>query len=633
MKKLKWYINRAKAMSVLEIVYRIKILFHNKILKYKYFNKKISVFKVKNYIEDKNLLDIEKSLKNIFKDISITSFENDFSYKIYEDYINLTKDIQWDKSTIGNWDNTKFCKDYNFKDSEYIGEIRYTWEINRCHFMVQLALDYKINKKKKSLELIKKHFYDWNDKNPFLIGVNWNSSMEIAIRAYQWLVVYFLILEDSDKKFKHDLMNAIINSIKYVSENLSLFSSANNHLIVESAICGIIGSVIKPLYNQEWLKKSSDRLSKELDKQVFDDGVDKEQSVHYHAFVLEMILQYNLILNNLGVKGVRDDITYKMCEFLRYIVFDSGECMSEFGDSDNGYIINFGNSIKNYYEYVLALASVYFNIKFINHIGMLEVKLFSNKNYIADEYKVKMVKIFKEGGYIVVRNKFNLIFDFGELGFGKIKAHGHADGANIIVYYGNKPIVIDPGTYIYNCNDYWRNYFRSTEMHNTLNIDGKSQAQIGGPFLWNTSYQCKLGYYKESDELIKISVSNDAYKNISIYTRNLYYFKNKDILVIEDCLDNGVGEITYVLDSTVDMDKVNKRTIRINGIFITSNVEYSLKDIFISKSFLNKVKSKKISITNDYLNNKHVYTVFSSEKVKLTNNEVILEDNSKLILN
>ena len=97
------------------------------------------------------------------------------------------------------------------------------------------------------------------------------------------------------KVYRRSLKGSI-NSINYVMKNLSKYSSANNHLILEVAIASIIGFILEPVYKQDWFQKGYHILEKEIPKQVYSDGVNKEQAVHYHAFVLDILIQYNIVL-------------------------------------------------------------------------------------------------------------------------------------------------------------------------------------------------------------------------------------------------------------------------------------------------------------------------------------------------
>ena len=76
--------------------------------------------------------------------------------------------------------------------------------------------------------------------------------------------------------------------------------------------------------------------------------------------------------------------------------------------------------------------------------------------------------------------------DGGPHGFLSIAAHAHADALSLEVRHDGVDILADPGTYCYHGEPPWREWFRSTAAHNTVEIGEVSQAESGGPFLWTT---------------------------------------------------------------------------------------------------------------------------------------------------
>src|ERR1700745_236066 len=74
--------------------------------------------------------------------------------------------------------------------------------------------------------------------------------------------------------------------------------------------------------------------------------------------------------------------------------------------------------------------------------------------------------------------------DGGPHGYLRIAAHAHADALSVEVRYGGVEVLADPGTFCYHGDPAWRSYFRSTIAHNTIELDGVSQSDDGGPFLW-----------------------------------------------------------------------------------------------------------------------------------------------------
>jgi hypothetical protein len=99
------------------------------------------------------------------------------------------------------------------------------------------------------------------------------------------------------------------------------------------------------------------------------------------------------------------------------------------------------------------------------------------------------------GGYTLVRSipdDAELVLDHGPLGMAPNFGHGHADALAIHVSIGGVAALIDPGTCCYGGEPRWRSYFRSTAAHNTVTVDGLSQAKESGPFLWSAPYSCRL---------------------------------------------------------------------------------------------------------------------------------------------
>ena len=82
--------------------------------------------------------------------------------------------------------------------------------------------------------------------------------------------------------------------------------------------------------------------------------------------------------------------------------------------------------------------------------------------------------------------------DHGPHGFLSIAAHAHADALAIELRVNDTEVLADPGTYCYHGEREWRDYFRSTIGHNTLELLSQDQSVSGGPFLWTSHAQSKL---------------------------------------------------------------------------------------------------------------------------------------------
>ena len=70
--------------------------------------------------------------------------------------------------------------------------------------------------------------------------INWTSGIEVAIRSVNLIYTYINL---NDNNIKSNIKEIIEESYSYIKSNLSLYSSANNHLIAELTALNIISSV------------------------------------------------------------------------------------------------------------------------------------------------------------------------------------------------------------------------------------------------------------------------------------------------------------------------------------------------------------------------------------------------------
>jgi hypothetical protein len=109
--------------------------------------------------------------------------------------------------------------------------------------------------------------------------------------------------------------------------------------------------------------------------------------------------------------------------------------------------------------------------------------------------------------------------DGGPHGFLSIAAHAHADALSVEVRHGGVDILADPGTYCYHGEPAWREWFRSTAAHNTVEVGGVSQAESGGPFLWTTQPRTQTVACDVGDQRVQTWIAeHDGYLRLSTPT-------------------------------------------------------------------------------------------------------------------
>jgi hypothetical protein len=167
-------------------------------------------------------------------------------------------------------------------------------------------------------------------------------------------------------------------------------------------------------------------------------------------------------------------------------------------------------------------------------------------------------KALPQSGYYVMRSGWDpesqyLNFDCGELAAGvsprgtPSAAHGHADALSIEVSAFGRPLLVDPGFCTYNGSADWHRYFRETAAHNTVVVDGRSQAEFRGRLKWSHAPRVEAQEWITLAALDYAEGAQFGYQRFSapVAHRRAVVFLKPGYWIVRDEL---TGEGTHILD-------------------------------------------------------------------------------------
>lgn len=599
MKDIKWLANRLKAMEPREVLWRVQ----QKQLQKKELKK---IYTLHNQVTE---IPLNKSLSNLQIDITRLSLNwNNTDWSTF-DSLDLFGVFDYEKyknrwnagfQTENVWPEDLFSPSIDVSQRVDIGDIRTNWELNRHFQFADLAKSYYCTGDKLYINEFESLFEDWNKHNLFLHGVEWTSAMELAIRVNSWVYAYaFLEKKGSSKNLLHAIEHGILVMTDYIMKHRARFSSANNHLIIEMYAVALVGILTG---YAPWKDEALKVLSDELPRQNYEDGINKEMSLHYQSFVMEAYgLLWLLMLRN-GIEIPDRWKTYltAMAEFIADSTDDYGITM-EFGDSDEGKILDLNGKIDNYYQYVLNMMSCILDRKYT------ESKWHENLNWIIPESLMKNKKRYipdlvcsrKDGGYTLLRTNDRRVLigiDHADLGFGSLAAHGHADALSFQIFIDGSPVFVDSGTYTYHFTPEDRNYFRSTAAHNTVVVGGSNQSELLGPFMWGKKVKSEIVDIYEDNLLVHVEVKTEGIYGIH---KRIFDFDRISCLKITDEVNQDNAKIYFHLDPNVAIDVKDKSTDNIMKTYlvrvINKNVEFEIHNSLYSKRYCSKTDKTTIS--------------------------------------
>ena len=589
---IKWYLNRLRTMSVLELPYRLNQVIQKKYEQYfcigkSFYNK--SKLKTTNEI-----LNIELINKDLFlSEVLLFGIKWDYN----QNSINWQHDIFSGKAFPMD-----FSKSINIrKDPEL--SAKNVWEINRLQFLPQVAINYKITNDKKYLHQFVKLTTSWIDSNPYLTGVNWYSNIEVNIRLINWFFCWEILqtenLKANNTEFEQFIEEKWIPSIYqhclYSFNNPSKFSSANNHLISEYAGLFIASSLWKFNESDRWLEYSRHGLENEIIKQ-HSKGINKEEAAEYIQFITDFFLLSYIVAKQTG-KPFSENYTQILRQIFGYI-YDFTDCKCNFpkyGDEDDGKVISLSSdSHYNNFKSILTSAAILFNDeRFKSKSAGFDLKnqiLFGIKgkllfDQITDGKPLQHSAFYKDEGHFIFRKQIEnkeiyLHFDAAPLGYLSLAAHGHSDALSFTMNINGIPVFVDSGTYSYHVAKKWRNYFVSTMAHNTICIDSKNQAKQLGDTMWTDHYRCNVLSVTQTNENESVKANHNGYKNL-IHAREVRFDKKSDTFSILDEVKITDGKehnciILFHLHPKIKLTKISSNKVFLShssGIKITLSID------------------------------------------------------------
>jgi hypothetical protein len=435
------------------------------------------------------------------------------------------------------------------------GDLRIAWELSRFYHLVTLGQAYWLTGDERYTREFMREVINWIDTNPVGYGINWISSMEVGIRAFNWILAWEFFKDSKilTLGFKKTFFRNLFLHGRFIIKNLEWNSlHAGNHYLSNLASLIILGILFRETREGKlWVRYGLSELKKEVRRQVYEDGMNFEASTSYHRFVLELIFYTVLICERNGIVVPQEIKIYlkKMFNFLRDILKPNGR-IPQLGDNDSSRFITLSERNDLDHTYLISLGAVYFkNSRLKPDIDLpIEVLwLWGEEGYrIWNSLPPNGVPLKSKGfpisGFYVMRNQLDYVsISCVPNGQNSKGGHSHNDKLSFELCVKGEDIFVDPGTFIYTQNIFLRNYFRSTSMHNTVQIDGEEQNRYikDDIFrLFNDSYPRCI--YWESDKKIDIFVGEHyGYKRLKfpiVHRRKIIFLKSEGTWLIEDFL-------------------------------------------------------------------------------------------------
>lgn len=412
-----------------------------------------------------------------------------------------------------------FCgTDIDWRTSP-VADKEWIWQLNRMYFWDAMGRVYWQTGDEQYAEAWADQVLDWTHKNPRDEdhAYAWRS-IETGIRGHRWPGLFQRFIDSP--AFTPEVLVAFLNSCYEHAEFLmTQYRTRSNWGLMEAEGMAFIAITFPEFKDaQKWKTEAIRRLNNEINIQVYPDGHQRELAMGYHIGCINWFYRtYELAQLNQLTDAFPDsylETLEKMCEVPMKLNMPDGTNVP-FGDAWMG-------SPGQHKE------------RFTTWAERFEREDF---RYLATEGKAgnpptETAFALPESGLYSMRSGWDkdaiaLVLKCGPDGGG----HCQPDNGTFDLYAGGRNLMPDAGSYIYSGDPENRAWFRQTQIHQTLTLNGE-----------NSQYAPKLLLWEPGESTDMLVVENASYENLS-HRRAVFFVDKRYFVIVDEAFGSDTGEV------------------------------------------------------------------------------------------
>jgi hypothetical protein len=413
-----------------------------------------------------------------------------------------------------------------FLEFAAVGDHKITWELNRHQHLVTLAKAWLLSKDEKYVRELIAQWHSWTKANPYPLGINWGSALEVAFRSLSWIWVDQMLGDAPGyAELRAELLPALAFHGRYIERYLSTYFSPNTHLLGEAVALFFLGTLYPQISAaSRWQQTGWKVVLQAAERQVRPDGVYFEQSLHYHVYALDFFLHARLLAarNGLEIPVEYDSTLGRMLSVVQAL--SQAGPPEGFGDDDGGRVFNPRRNRTEHMTDPLAIGMLLYGREDLSAARLTEESIWLFGQQAVEAFPRQNVPpaplsaAFPNGGLYILADSQpyaqQMVVDAGPQGVGRC-GHGHADALSVRLTMDGQRWLVDAGSGVYiSADPADRNTFRGTAAHNTMRVGGMDQAVCGDPFSWSAIPTTRVGNWSFGKTFSYFAGSHDGYSRL-----------------------------------------------------------------------------------------------------------------------
>lgn len=376
-----------------------------------------------------------------------------------------------------------------------VGDIKSIWEASRFDWVLAFSQQARAGDAS-SLDRLNRWLADWCKQNPPYKGPNWKCGQEASIRVMH-LAMAALILGLTDKPVR-SLLELVRLHLQRIEPTLSYaMAQDNNHGTSEAAALYIGGSWLKAHgipEGERWLRLGRKWLENRAARLIGADGSFSQYSLNYHRVMLDTFCMVEVWRRHLQLPQFSSEWCARSLaasEWLRSLINPLNGDGPNLGANDGARLLQLTDTdYRDFRPSVQLSMALFANVRAYADEGPWNLPL----RWLGLELPQPVAssptsRLSDDGGFAVLRRGLAMVM----LRYPRFRFRpSQADALHLDLWLGGRNLLRDAGTYSYNTDTQWLNYFPGTGSHNTVQFDDRDQMPRLSRFLFGdwlkTSY-------------------------------------------------------------------------------------------------------------------------------------------------
>jgi hypothetical protein len=367
-----------------------------------------------------------------------------------------------------------------------VGDIKLIWELSRLDWSLALAQRARQGSAV-ALDQLNNWLTDWCARNPPYKGPNWKCGQEASIRVIHLAVAALLL--GRERQPSEGLLALVRLHLQRIAPTVQYaMAQDNNHGTSEAAALFIGGSWLADRgfsEGERWSRTGRGWLENRAARLIGTDGSFSQYSLNYHRMMLDTFCMVEVWRRHLQLPAFSQRWQGQVLaatQWLRHMVNPVNGDGPNVGANDGAHLMQLtGTAYCDHRPTVQLAMALFANMRAYaqpgpwNHglewLGLALPRDLAPQpgHYVADD-----------GGFAMLRRGQAMAM----LRYPRFRFRpSQADALHLDLWLGGENLLRDAGSYSYNADPNWLNYFGGTESHNTVQFDGENQMPRVSRFL------------------------------------------------------------------------------------------------------------------------------------------------------